>query len=307
LAEEGGGDMGAYNAEVDSMYNAGMGAWNVAEQGARSNMVDTESMLTSGQEADSAQLGLDKTSALGTLAGQQKKGQTQKEDAMAAARRLYSELQMGNRQRFGGATSAGQAASEIQGAEFQRQQGQTTRQAADFFQEIEGAKNSVEEKFKVGLLQIKQKTTELLTQAKMNFTNLIAQIAQGRAQTETQKSTARLNALMQLRNEAFQVQQQKVLEESQLTQMREQARLNIDAYQQTTGSETLAGQNALTNFNPIYDNFSKVAAGTQFTQPTQIGQINKKVTGKDYLGRTIWVDPNTSQQTYGRTNPQTGK
>jgi hypothetical protein len=113
----------------------------------------------------------------------------------------------------------------------------------------------------------------------MNFTNLIAQIAQGRAQTETQKSTARLNALMQLRNEAFQVQQQKVLEESQLTQMREQARLNIDAYQQTTGGAIATGQNAYDQFSNQANtpmDYSKFGTNQQATANPYTGSISNK-------------------------------
>jgi len=259
-------------------------------------------MLNTTEAANSAQIDTDKLSALGKLDTQKRGTQTKKEDANAAARRIYQELQMGNNQRFGKATSAGQGVSEIQGAELQRQFGQTSRAANETFQQIETAIRDVESQAATALMQVKAKTTELLTQAKLNFSNLINQIAQGRAQTEQQKSQMRLNALMTLRNEAFQIQQQKVVAEQQINMMKEQQKMNIEAYKQTAGTAVGVGQTAATNFNPTYDNFSKLQAGTQFAQPvTMQGRIVK---GKDYLGRTIWGSATGGEDSYGWTNPQ---
>ena len=235
------------NAEIESMYNAGMGAWNTAQTTAEAGKTAMERQAEADYAANVGQLGTTKTGALGGLETQKRKGQTQKEDAMAAARRLFAELQMGRRQRFGGATSAGQAASEIQGAEFQRQQGQTARQTNEFFQQIEGQKQNVESQYQAGLLQLQQAKQQSLTNAQLEFSNIISQIASGRAQTEQQKSQMRLNALLDLRNKAFAIQQQDMTFKQQLALMKEQSLQNMQSYSQTAGGAVQSGTTAYGN------------------------------------------------------------
>ena len=264
-----------YNKEIDNAYNAGMNYWNTAEANLGKNLDIMKTQAQSDQEANLGELGANKASALTSLEKQKRAGETQKEDAFAAARRLYQQLQQGLRQRFGGATSAGAAVSEIQGAEIQRQMGQIWRQANEFGQQIMGAVADVDEQYKAGVLKIKQATQQALTNAQLDFNNSISQIAAGRAQTEQEKSQARLNALMDLRNKAFTIQQQEQTFQQQLETMKQQQLLNIDAYRQTTGSATSTGANA-------YNTFSQQAA--EPTQYSQVGQAAQETTNP-YVGQ----------------------
>jgi len=291
------------NSQIESMYGPTMDYLNQNVSYVGGQKTAAEQQAEADYQANLAQLGTQKGTTLGGLETQQRKGQTQKEDALAQARRLYSELQRGNIQRFGGATSAGQAASEIQGAEQQRQFGQTARQFNEFTQQIETARKDVESQYQTGIQQLNQAKQTAMAKIQSDFTNAIMQINNLRAQTEQQKGAAKLQALQQLRSEAQALQQQTTQFQQQLELMREQANLNIQQYAKTTGAASTTGANALSSFNPTYNNFSQVQAGTQFAQPVEMaGRIVK---GKDYLGRTIWGGQNGAADTYGWTNPQT--
>lgn len=283
------GTQDQYNAEIDSYYNAAMGALNTAEQNLNKNLDLTKTQAESDYTANSAQLGTNKEKTMGTIATQERAGQTRKEDALAAARRLFSELSMGNQQRFGGSTSAGQAASEIQGAEMQRQMGSTNRQTNEFMQQIDTARRDVESQYQSGLLQLQQAKQQALTDAQIAFNNAITEIAQNRAQTEAQKAQMRMNALMDLRNKAFTIQQQNLTFEQQLTAMREQAKLNLENYAKTTG----------TNLANTTAGYSNLLANTTTNPTTQnpVGQpgqmMSSSLTGQ-ITGTKRW-DPMTGQ------------
>ena len=282
------GTQDQYNKEVDTYYQAAMGALSTAEQNLNKNLDLTKTQAGSDYEANAAQLGTNRTQTMGTIDTQQRAGQTRKEDAMMAARRLFGELSQGNRQRFGGSTSAGQAASEIQGAELQRQQGSTARQGNEFMQQIDTARKDVESQYQSGLLQLTQAKQKALTDAQIAFNNAITEIAQNRAKTEGQKAQMRMNALMDLRNKAFTIQQQNVTFEQQLTAMREQSKLNIEAYQKTTGtnlSNTTSGySNLLANTTTNPTTQYPVGGQTQATSPQLTGYASGTKTWDPYTG-----------------------
>lgn len=295
------GSMDQYMAEIQNAYNAGMGYWNTAEQNLNKNLGIMKGQAQSDYEANVGQLGATKQSTMTGLETQKRSGQARKEDAMAAARRLYNELQMANRQRFGGASSAGLAASEIQGAETQWQMGQTWRQANEFFQQIEGQKQNVEAQYQAGLLQLEQAKQQALSSAQLDFNNAITQIAAGRAQTEQERSQARLNALMDLRNKAFTIQQQDITFKQQLEAMRQQAMLNIETYNKTSGTALANATNANTNLynqTTLTPSNAKVGGGsTQSTSTQPVGQIDNTKSGNWW----DWLFNNEQSRGVGRS------
>jgi len=287
------GSQDQYMAEIQNAYNAGMGYWNTAEANLQKNLGLMKGQAESDYTANVGQLDTTSQSTLKGLATQKRAGQTRKEDAMAAARRLYSELQQANRQRFGGATSAGEAAGGIQGAETQRQMGQTWRQSNEFFQQIEGEKGNVENQYQSGLLQLQQAKQQALTSAQLDFNNAITQIAQGRAQTEQEKSQARLNALMDLRNKAFTIQQQDMQFKQQLDAMREQSLININAYNQTAGSSLASGANAQTD---LYKNTTTNPSNYGVTGGTTNSLSNNPYVGQ--MSQSTGLSQQELQQKY---------
>lgn len=294
------------NAQIESMYGPTMDILNQNIGLVGGQKTAAEQQAEADYQANLAQLGTQKGTTLGGLETQQRKGQTQKEDALAQARRLYSELQRGNIQRFGGATSAGQAASEIQGAEQQRQFGQTARQFNEFTQQIETARKDVESQYQTGIQQLNQAKQTAMAKIQSDFTNAIMQINNMRAQTEQQKGAAKLQALQQLRSEAQALQQQTTQFQQQLDLMREQANLNIQQYAKTTGAAGTYGTNAYNTLSGQYaqsPTYSQVQGsvgqnlGNQYVGAIRKpedwqyqGSIGKYVVGKTEDGRTLYSD-----------------
>lgn len=293
-------------AQIDAAYNPTMDYLNQNVNYVGQAKTAAEQQAAADLAANQAQLGTQRESTLGQLATQGRGVQTQKEDALATARRLFTELQRGNMQRFGGATSAGQAASEIQGAEAQRQFGGIGRQANEAFQNIEQAKTDVENQYQSGLLQLKQGQQQALAKIQNDFTNAIMQINNMRAQTEQQKGVAKLQALQNLRQEALQLQSQATQYEQQLNLMREQQKLSIDQYAKTIGAAGTSGTNAYQTYStqsgqtPSFSQVSGAVAqnlGNQYVgsikKPEEWqyqGAISKSVVGRLPDGRALYSD-----------------
>jgi len=268
-----GGDV--YNQMINETFGSTMGYLDQNEKLIGDAKTAAEKAAEADLIANQAQLGTNRQQTMGQLDTQMTKGKTQKEDAFAQARRLYDELQRGNVQRFGGASSAGQAASEIQGAEAQRQFGSTNRQFAEFTQQIETARKDVESQYQTGMLQLQQSKQSAMAKIQSDFVNAISQINNMRAQTEQAKGQAKLQALQSLRNEAIQVEQQATQFEQQLALMREQANLNIEQYAKTTGAAQTAGNTASSTFS----NYAMT--------PAQYSQVQNQMGNSNFSGQYI--------------------
>lgn len=267
------------NAEIQSAYDASMGYFNTAQDTLTKNFGLTQDQINSDYGANTAQLGSDRTQAMGTLDTQERAGQTRKEDALAQARRLYQQLISGTQARFGGTSSAGKYASEIQGAEQQRQMGQVDRQSNEFVQQINTARNNVESQYQTGLLKLKQTMQQSLTSAQSEFNSKIADIASSRAQTEQAKASMRLQALQDLRNKTFAVQQQNTQFEQQLAAMREQSNLQIQNYASQTQQAQNFGQTGLNTFNQSTSGFnpqSTISYNPQNSSNPYVGQTTQQ-------------------------------
>lgn len=300
------GSFDEYNRLINEAFGSSMGYLNQNEQMLGTSKSAAEQAAQADFLANQGVLGTNREQTLGQLGTQARGVQTQKEDALAQARRLFNELQRGNIQRFGGATSAGQAASEIQGAEAQRQFGQTGRQANEAFQKIEQAKTEVESQYKTGLLQLQQAHQQGLAKIQSDFTNAIMQINNQRAATEQAKGQAKLQALQNLRQEALQLQSQATQFQQQLDLMREQANLNIQQYAKTVGTAASTGASAMNTFGTQSQqtpSFSQVQSlvgqnlGNQYVgsirKPEEWqyqGAIKKSVVGKLSDGRALYSD-----------------
>jgi len=173
-----------------------------------------------------------------------------KEDALSAARRLYSELQQGYRQRFGGASSAGEAAMALTGNEQQRQMAQTNRQAQET------------------LAQIDQQSAQALNTAQAEFRSRLDQINQNRTLVESQRLTARRSALQDLANKAFAIKQQQDAFKQNVALM--QAQIDMQAKANTSQLNV----NPTSTLTP--GNIATTASGNQGLQTIQnsIGNIS---------------------------------
>jgi len=243
-------------AQIDAIYNPTFDYLNQAESNLNAdypnavqsinNQYDVNGQLLSNQnESTTNQLNTNETSAT-----------NQKEDALSAARRLYDELRRGYQQRFGGSTSAGQAASELSAVEQQRQMGQTNRSYGTTMAQIEAQKVDLSKAYGTAQLKMKYDKDAALQQAQSDFQNKLLQIQQSKAQTQSAKASASLDALMQLRNQSFSIQQQNLQFQQTLELQKQAAQYNLDAMTKqaqlglTASTAALASLYGNTSINP---------------------------------------------------------
>jgi hypothetical protein len=181
------------------------------------------------------------------------KAYSTKEDAQSAARRLYSELQQGFRQRFGGASGAGEAASALTANEQQRQMAQNNRT------------------YQEAVSQIDLSASQAVQSAQSEFRNQLLAITQNRVATENERLAARRQALSDLSQKVFAIQQQRESFKQNIALMQEQARIqnesNLKGMTNNPSTTLSLGSNA-----PV------TASGNQGLQ-TAIGSIGNTSSG----------------------------
>lgn len=293
-----------YLKQVEDTFNKVMGYINENAGLLQQSRTTAEQQAEADLAANQALLGQQRSEATRSLQEQGITAEKKKEDALSQARRLYTDLSQASQRRFGALSGAGQAMNDVLGRQLQQNFGSIGSQAADVQREIAQGIQTVDEKFNTGMMQLQQSVQTAKAKIFSDFTNAMMQINNMKGAAESEKGNAKLQALQWVRDQAAALNMQQVTFQQQLEAMREQQKMNLESYAQTAGAATTAGGSALMNFNPTYNAFSEVPAGTEFAQPVQMqGMI---VRGKDYQGRTIWEDPRTGKVTYGWTNPQTG-
>jgi hypothetical protein len=292
----GGQPSGPSEADLNAVYDPSMNYLNQAESTARSGYADVLSQAESDYQALVSELSGNKQKNLTTIGENQITTSNVKEDALAAARRLYDQLRRGYQQRFGGATSAGQAASEISSAEQQRQMGGINRDYATTTRQIEQQKTQLETDFQTGMMKLQQGKQQALGQAQSDFQNKLLSISQNRAQVESAKAQARLTALQELRNQAYTINQQSVRFQQTLEAQRQASLLDLQNYTAKFNVAGGAAGTAATNFQPTVSSNLQVQNGNQQTTGPLTGSISKKP--EDLTGS---IDPNTFPTNTGLT------
>lgn len=218
------------NQQIDAIYGPSMNYLGQAEQQLRSDYPSVQGDISSQFQTSKEQLELGQQQAgnVFTQAGTQAK--ETKENALAAARRLYNELRMGTQQRFGGASSAGQFVSELQGREFQRSMAGQEREYANTINKISMKRTEIETQYKFSLYALDREKTIALNEAKRDFDNKLLELKRLGAETESAKAHSRFEALQELRNQIYQIN------------------LQNQQFQQTLATQRQANLDQLTNF-----------------------------------------------------------
>lgn len=269
---------GPSDQELDSAYNPLLDYLNQAESALRSDYPsygrDIESQygtsrqqlqnsLQSGQRAVDTQL---------DTAGRQKM------DVISDARRQYNELMMANQQRFGNASSAGQAASELQGREFQRGTAKAEQQYTQLVQELGVKKLEMEQNYQVSLQQLEDKKVAALNEVNRQFQEKILQINQMRANTAAEKANRRLQALQDYKNQTYAVQLQNYQMQQQLQMMKEQSAMELDNYAKQLQLSRGGATSALNSFSSglMTPAYSQVGSRSVSQAPGMTGQITRE-------------------------------
>lgn len=237
------------NKAIDEAYSGSMDYLNQAEGALRSDLPNVLQEAQNAYNTNAKMLQDQKDKAFNTFGEQTNQAGQRYEDALAASRRLYNELRNGYTQRFGGASSAGQAAGEISAVEQQRQQGQNQRQYGDVIRQIDMQRQDVENNFNTGLLQLEQQKQAAINQANRDFQQKLLDINSKRAELGQNKAQARLAALQDLRNKVFQIQLQNQQFQQTLEAQRQQAHAQLGNYANQVSGALTNASNASTAFN----------------------------------------------------------
>lgn len=288
---------GPSEAEINAVYEPTMNYLNQAESQIRGDYPTVLEAAQKAYESAISELTASKTKNLGTIAENQASAGSRKENALAEARRLYDELRRGYQQRFGGSTSAGQAASELSAVEQQRQMGAVNRDYSTTVRQIEQSKLQLDQDYQAGQAKIEEQKTLALQQAQQNFTQALLQIQSQRAQTESQKAAAKLQALTDLRNQAFQIQQDALNYQKNLDMFYRQQQADLQTY---AAKLQLSGQGAQTagnTYNPVINPTSLTIGGSTQQAGPLTGYKKDELTGQT-VGTVRQYDPVTGQYIY---------
>lgn len=278
-----------YMREIEDAYGGSSRYLDQAEGALRS---DYPTILS---EIDAQRAGAERTatsgkeSTLGSIQSQQGLAEQRNQNVLADSRRLYDELRRGYGQRFGGASSAGQAATELGNLEQQRQTGRVQQDFGNTMKQIEGARVEVEKKFQDQLYQLEQTTNQAKNEASRDFQNKLLQIQQSRAENEQAKGQARLAALQDLRNKVYQINLQNMQFQQTLAAQKQTANSSLADYVTQLGGFGAQAESATNSFSPKISSSLQSGSNTLATTNPYIGSMTKD---EDLYGSII---PNRRQ------------
>lgn len=281
---------------INQVFQPQMNYLNQAESTLRSSYPSAQQEIEGQYNTSKTSLDTQKASGERDLATQQTQAGQRKEDASSAARRLYDELMRGGVQRFGGASSAGQAYTELNAAEQQRRQGDINTQYQSAMQQIDGYKASLNEKYTTALSELENQKTSALNSARDEFNNRLLEITRMKSEAESNKAAARLDALNQLRNQVYAINMQSLQFAQQLAAQKDASLSQVETYRQnalnyiTGGNQAVMGLQANTTLNPT----SGLALGPTMSQgvnATPTGQVSYRRPEDMYTGQISYRRP----------------
>lgn len=257
------GNQDEYYRQIDDAYKGSYDYLNQAESAVRGDLPNALAEAESIYKTNQSQLDNSKANANTTLNQQKTKAMSTKDSALADARRMFQEQSIGAQQRFGGASSAGQAFSEIQARELARQQGSTQRQFTEIDQGIETQRAQVDREYQTGLLQLEQQKQSAITSANRDFQNKLLQISQNRAQLGQAKAEARLGALSELRNQIFAINQQTQQFQQALELQRQASGQAVSGYGSAINPGLQQLSSAVSAYDPMANSQQSMYGATQ--------------------------------------------
>lgn len=282
---------GPTQEEINNAYNPVFGALGQAESTLRGQLPGLISEAEAQAQASRQLLGNQRSGSLEQLGSQATQTEQQRRTGEAQQRQILQELQQANQARFGGASSAGLAASELQGREFQRGVSGINQNAQNAIQQINLQRNNVEREYNQGLQQLEVNRQQAVNDINRRFQDRLLEINSKRAETEAAKSQQRLAAAQELRNAIFQINVQKAQFEQDLRAQAQQNTSYLDNAAQQYLSFANQGQGALDQFGSYSPSAIPTVSGQGTSSQTPlIGSIrNEDLIGS--IAGSSEVDP----------------
>lgn len=264
---------------IDEAYGQSESYLNQAENQLNADYPTIQAEINAQGQLNNQLLDNSKTSALNQTGQQAMTAGQRQESALSKARRLYGELQRGYNQRFGGASSAGDAATEISNQERLRQEGTTRQDYGNTMRAIELQNQEIESNYNTGKLQLQQQTQQALNEAQRDFQNKLLTISQNRALIGQAKAEARLASLQELRNNIYQINMQNMQFQQQLEAQKQAGQQQLQQFSTQSQSAVSAAQGATDAYNPnIQSNLQ--TKSIQFGQNTPLQLYGNITSGK---------------------------
>lgn len=268
---------GPSQGEIDSQFNPVLGVLNEAEGNLRGQLPGLIGEAEAQAQASRQLLGNQRLVANELLGQQEQSTQAQQQRMMAQQRQTLQEMQLANQQRFGGASSAGLGASEIQGREFQRSQYGIQENAQQALQQIGQQRQVVEREYNQGLQQLEVNRQQAVNEIQRKFQDRMLEINARRGEAESAKAQARMQAVQELRNQAYQINVAKAQFEADLRSQAQADTQYLSQVEQQYLGAGQAGQEAYGQFAGMTPSaIPGVQGGAQQDVSALSGQISRK-------------------------------
>jgi hypothetical protein len=271
------------NSQLDAIFNPQLASLSGQEASVNQQYGNTVTGIGDQAAVSSASLNQANTQGMREMAGQEKGAGVRKEDALTSATRLYNELQRGGQQRFGGASSAGEAYQTLTATEQQRRQGTIQTAYETAMQQVGALKANLAEKFTLATKELEIQKNSALADAKASFDEGIRQIQAQRNQLGSDRATASLNILQDLRNKVYQINMQALQFTQQLALNNQTSNQKVEQATQNFIKLTSAGQSGVEQFGTQAMNAAgQTNLGMSPTQnstqsPYQAGQMQSRM------------------------------
>lgn len=233
--------------EVEAIYSPLMNYLNQAESAVTSEYQRYVPELEQQYATSLSNIQNQKTQGERELTAQEQAAGTRKEDALSAARRLYDELRRGGLQRFGGASSAGQAFTELTAQEQQRQSGNIWQAYQQTLDNLNKYRANLLDNFAQAQKELELAKTSALNQAYSDYQNRLQEIRAKKGETESAKAQTALEALNNLRNQVYQINLQSLNLAQTLAANKQMALSTVDQYSQRVAQSILGGSTSYQN------------------------------------------------------------
>lgn len=243
----GGSGPDPFMAAIEEAFGARMGYLNQAADRINSQLPEVLSDMDKEVAATRTSMETEKAASERDLTRQYGEGEARKEDAWNAARRLYNELVTGGQQRFGGASSAGEAYQALSGRELQRNRADVQKEFEMFTQQIEGARTNLNERWRSSVQALETKVLTAKNDVRRNFQNQLLEIDRLKAGAVEDKANAKLQALQDMRNQIFQIDLAKAEGQKSIDVLKQQAESELNTAMQSFGQSVQLGETAQSN------------------------------------------------------------
>ena len=275
--------------QLDAIFNPVFSALQGQENTLQQNYAPVEGQIQAQGALSQESLLNQKNQGMGELGTQEKQAGARKEDALTSATRLYNELQRGGQQRFGGASSAGEAYQTLTATEQQRRQGSIYGAYETAMQQVGQYKANLQDKYATAVKEVDLQVQQAKADAQAQFRDALQTIQSAKFQAQSDKATASMNALQDLRNKIYTVNLQALQFTQQLALNHEATLKQVDQYTQQAIQSVTGAQQTTSAFGTQAQTLADstkygIGAPQQTATPLQTGQISPVKRPEDLYG-----------------------